>query len=142
MVTDVVMPKAGLTMVEGTIMEWLVPEGAQVKKGDAIMEYENEKNTIKCDALAGGILHITAKVGETVPIGMKIGVLADTQKEYQSLLKDSGTTAAPKASVQAGAGAPPVRVPRPTPKLAKPSPAAHKKEIGRASCRERVLRLV
>ena len=28
------MPKAGLTMVEGTIVEWLVQEGAEIKKGE------------------------------------------------------------------------------------------------------------
>ena len=38
---DIPMPKAGLTMVEGTIGEWRVPEGALIQKGDAIMEYEN-----------------------------------------------------------------------------------------------------
>lgn len=95
MVSEVVMPKAGLTMVEGTIMEWLVPEGAQVKKGDAIMEYENEKNTIKCEALADGILHIAAQVGETVPIGVRIGALADTQEEYQALLSAGDAIPAP-----------------------------------------------
>ena len=35
MSTTIVMPKAGLTMVEGTISQWLVSEGAYVKKGDA-----------------------------------------------------------------------------------------------------------
>ncbi len=116
MVSEVVMPKAGLTMVEGTIMEWLVPEGAQVKKGDAIMEYENEKNTIKCDALADGILHIIARVGETVPIGVQIGALADTREEYQSLLSATAPAvpaAAPAAeevpaAVSAPAAAPAV----------------------------------
>ena len=38
---DIPMPKAGLTMVEGTIGEWRVPEGTLIQKGDAIMEYEN-----------------------------------------------------------------------------------------------------
>ena len=36
---ELVMPRAGLTMVEGTISSWLVSEGASVKKGDTIMEY-------------------------------------------------------------------------------------------------------
>ncbi len=86
MIKDVVMPKAGLTMVEGTIVEWIAAEGSQVKKGDALMEYENEKSVQTCDALNGGILHITAQAGETIPIGEKIGALAETQAEYDSLL--------------------------------------------------------
>ena len=65
MSTTIVMPKAGLTMVEGTIAEWKVAEGAYVKKGDVLMEYENEKNTIDCEALAEGYVHIIAKEGNT-----------------------------------------------------------------------------
>ena len=33
---ELVMPRAGLTMVEGTISSWLVQEGTAVKKGDTI----------------------------------------------------------------------------------------------------------
>lgn len=86
MITDVVMPKAGLTMVEGTIMEWKVDEGAQVSKGDVLMEYENEKNTIEMESLGGGLLHITAQVGDTIEVGARIGYLADTKEEYEKLL--------------------------------------------------------
>ena len=35
---DIAMPKAGLTMVEGTISEWKVPEGTEIQKGQPIME--------------------------------------------------------------------------------------------------------
>lgn len=89
MITEVVMPKAGLTMVEGTITEWIAEEGARIKKGDILMEYENEKNTINCEALEDGILHIIAQIGETVPIGEKIGILAETKEEYESLLTEN-----------------------------------------------------
>lgn len=94
MITDVVMPKAGLTMVEGTIMEWKVKEGAQVSKGDVLMEYENEKNTIEMEALTGGILHITAQVGDTIPIGERIGYLTDTTEEYEQIVAQSAAVLA------------------------------------------------
>ncbi len=97
MIKDVVMPKAGLTMIEGTIVEWLVPEGSRVKKGDALMEYENEKSVQTCDARNDGFLHITAGVGETIPIGEKIGLLAETQEEYALLV--SGTAGGEKSAV-------------------------------------------
>ena len=60
---DIPMPKAGLTMVEGTISEWKVSEGALIQKGDAIMEYENEKNTIEYESVHGGYLHILEAAG-------------------------------------------------------------------------------
>ena len=69
MSTTIVMPKAGLTMVEGTISRWLVTEGVHVKKGDALMEYENEKNTIECDARADGYVHILAQEGNFLAAG-------------------------------------------------------------------------
>lgn len=94
MIKDVVMPKAGLTMVEGTIMEWKVEEGAKVSKGDVLMEYENEKNTIEMEALADGILHITAQVGDTIPIGERIGYLADTTEEYEQVVAQSSSAPA------------------------------------------------
>ena len=63
MIIELVMPRAGLTMVEGTISAWLAKEGDKVKKGDAIMEFENEKNTIEFKCNDEGYLHITAQEG-------------------------------------------------------------------------------
>ena len=82
MITEVVMPRAGLTMVEGTISTWKIAEGAFVEKGAVLMEYENEKNVIEYEALESGILHIIAQEGETIPVGGKIAELAETPEEY------------------------------------------------------------
>ena len=76
---DIPMPKAGLTMVEGTISEWKVSEGALIQKGDAIMEYENEKNTIEYESVHGGYLHILEAAGETVVVGRPIACVTDTR---------------------------------------------------------------
>lgn len=83
---EIVMPRAGLTMTEGTISEWKLQEGAQVSKGDVLMEFENEKNVIPCEALDSGILHILAAADDTVEVGGLIGCLAATREEYDSLL--------------------------------------------------------
>ena len=103
MSTTIVMPKAGLTMVEGTISRWLVTEGAHVKKGDALMEYEKEKNTIECDALADGYVHIMAQEGDTIPVGEPIGILAESPEELAAL---SGTAAPAKAPAAPAVPAP------------------------------------
>ena len=36
MATEVLMPKLGLTMTEGTIEEWKIKEGQPVKNGDVL----------------------------------------------------------------------------------------------------------
>ena len=100
---ELVMPRAGLTMVEGTIATWMAAEGAAVKKGDPIMEFENEKNTIEFNCTHDGFLHITAPEGETVAVGAPIGIVAESQAEYDALC---GAPAAPVAAAAPAAPAP------------------------------------
>ena len=83
------MPRAGLTMVEGAIVMWKVKEGAQVKKGDSILEIENEKTTMDFECTADGYLHITAEPGDVVAVGNRIGIVAETKEEYNNISKGS-----------------------------------------------------
>ena len=99
MSVEIVMPRAGLTMVEGTISEWKVAEGAQVNKGDVLMEYENEKNVIECEALESGIINLVAKEGETIPVGGVIAVMAADQGEYDALVNGGAPAAAAPAFI-------------------------------------------
>ena len=103
---ELVMPRAGLTMVEGTIASWLAAEGQQVKKGEAIMEFENEKNTIEFNCTHDGILHITAPEGETVAVGAPIGIVAENQAEYDAICGAAAPAPAPAAAEQPAAPAP------------------------------------
>lgn len=101
------MPKAGLTMVEGTISEWKVAEGARIQKGDAIMEYENEKNSIEYESVHGGFLHILEPAGETVEVGKPIAWVAESREEYEALLGGGlPATASAPAAAAAPAAAP------------------------------------
>jgi pyruvate dehydrogenase E2 component (dihydrolipoamide acetyltransferase) len=77
MATEVTMPKLGLTMTEGTLTNWLVDDGSEVKKGQAIFEIETEKVTTEAEAPADGTLRITVQAGTTVPVtGVVAYVLA------------------------------------------------------------------
>ena len=105
---ELVMPRAGLTMVEGTISSWLVQEGAAVKKGDTIMEYENEKNTIEFACTESGFLHILAQEGDTVPVGGPIAVVAASKEEYDGLTAGAAPKAEAAPTVEAAAPAPAV----------------------------------
>ena len=102
MSVEIVMPRAGLTMVEGTISDWKVAEGAKVNKGDVLMEYENEKNVIECEALESGIIHLVAKEGETIPVGGVIAVMAADQGEYDALVNGGASAAAAPAAEEKG----------------------------------------
>jgi len=66
---EVIMPKLGLTMEEGTIVRWLKAEGEEVKKGEPLLEVQTDKVTMEVEAPATGILgKILIPEGETVPV--------------------------------------------------------------------------
>ncbi|WP_254018490.1 acetoin dehydrogenase dihydrolipoyllysine-residue acetyltransferase subunit [Mesorhizobium escarrei] len=77
-ITAISMPTWGLTMEEGTLVEWLVPEGARVAPGMELAEIETTKVTNMLEAQEAGVLrrHVVAE-GETRTCGALIGVLAD-----------------------------------------------------------------
>lgn len=70
MATEINMPKLGLTMVEGKIVEWKKKEGEPLEKAEIVVVIETEKVTYELEAPTSGILgRIVVPEGETVPIG-------------------------------------------------------------------------
>ena len=72
MVTEVLMPKLGLTMTEGTIEEWKFKEGDAVKKGDILFSVATDKltNDVECDT-DGVLLKIAVQAGDNIYISWK-----------------------------------------------------------------------
>ncbi|MEM9751440.1 MAG: biotin/lipoyl-containing protein, partial [Pseudomonadota bacterium] len=72
------VPKWGLSMEEGTIVEWRVKEGDAVAEGDELVDIETTKITNVCEAHMGGVIRrIVADPGRTLPVGALIAVMAD-----------------------------------------------------------------
>lgn len=72
------MPKWGLSMTEGTVVAWLVEEGAELAVGDEVAEVETEKINGVVESPAAGVLRRrVAGVGAVVPVGGLLGVIAD-----------------------------------------------------------------
>ena len=72
MTTEVRIPKLGMSMTEGVLAEWLVPEGASVEEGSPIYVLETDKAGQEIDAPASGVLRIIAETGETYEVGALI----------------------------------------------------------------------
>ena len=73
---EIVMPKLGLTMTEGLIVEWKVKVGDLVQKGDILFVLETEKVTHEVEAPEDGVLaKILIAENETVPVGTVVGYL-------------------------------------------------------------------
>lgn len=77
---DVIMPQLGMSMEEGTIIEWHKKEGEEVGKDELLFELETEKLTQKVEAPASGVLKkILVEVGETVPVKEKVAVISEKE---------------------------------------------------------------
>jgi pyruvate dehydrogenase E2 component (dihydrolipoamide acetyltransferase) len=73
MAQDVIMPKMGLTMTEGLVVEWLVEDGATVTTGQPVFVAETDKVNVEVEAEADGVLVRVVEAGETVPIETVVG---------------------------------------------------------------------
>ena len=108
MATELLMPKLGLTMTEGTIDEWKVKEGDTVHKGDIIYSVATDKLTNDVEADADGVLlKIVVPAGETVPCKEIVGWLGaagEAVPEAKGAAAAAAPAAAPAAEAKAEAG--------------------------------------
>lgn len=72
------MPKWGMSMATGKVVEWLMEEGARMEKGDEILEVETEKIVNAYEANAPGILaRRVAEAGDELSVGALLGVMTE-----------------------------------------------------------------
>lgn len=81
--TEVIMPKMGDGMEEGTLLEWLKKDGESVKSGEIIGTIQTDKATLELESPGSGVLTgFLIKEGDTVPVGKAIAAIV---KDGESL---------------------------------------------------------
>ena len=81
MASEVTMPRLSDSMEEGTVLKWLVDEGAEVKRGEPLVEIETDKANMTYDADSDGTLvEILAQEGDTLAIGEPIARIGDASE--------------------------------------------------------------
>lgn len=134
MAQEVLMPKLGLTMTEGTIEEWKYKEGDSVKKGDILFSVATDKLTNDVEAEADGVLlKILLPEGETAPCKAVIAYIG----EAGEVIAEGGASAESTAAQApaSSAAAVPAKTPAVTrdpgaPVLASPAAKKLAKEKG------------
>lgn len=76
MSTEIILPKLGFSMNEGTVAEWLAADGAQVTQGQPLYSLESEKSVTEIEAPVSGTLKILQAVGEVLSVGTVLGTIA------------------------------------------------------------------
>jgi pyruvate dehydrogenase E2 component (dihydrolipoamide acetyltransferase) len=76
-IAPVTVPKWGLSMEEGAIVEWHVTAGKEVEQGQDLLDIETSKITNSVEAAASGVLRrIVEQAGTSVYVGQLVGVIA------------------------------------------------------------------
>src|SRR5258706_10727734 len=107
MATEVVMPKMGESIAEGTITRWLVKVGDKVERDQPLFEISTDKVDAEIPSPAAGtLLEIRNQEGETVPVNQVVATIGESGAQ------PAAEAAAPAAAAPAPAAA---QAPSPTP---------------------------
>jgi len=118
MAVEIVMPRLSDSMEEGTVAKWLVAEGAEVTRGQPLVEIDTDKATMEYESESDGtLLQILVAEGETAPIGAPIARIGSPGEEPVAAPPpaaatppeaETATEAAPRAARAARVNASPI----------------------------------
>ena len=104
MAHNVIMPKSGMAMEEGTIVRWLKAVGDAVAKGEAIAVIETDKVTMDLESdFDGTLLSILYRDGTVVKATETIAWIGAPGEKVPAM---TATPAADRAAAAGGAGVP------------------------------------
>ena len=102
MIVDVVMPKMGESITEGTVLEWRKKPGERIEKDEILLEIGTDKVDSEIPSAHAGILVETlAEPNQTVDVGVTIARIdtegnAGALEEKPEVVKEV-SVASPKA---------------------------------------------
>lgn len=108
MAYEIVVPRLGLTMEEGRIVEWFKGSGESVEVGEPLFSVETDKVVSEIEAPVSGIIHQLPDLSpDPMPIGTVIGYILAVGEEPPFAGGDKPTPAA-AAPVLEAESSPPV----------------------------------
>jgi len=98
---EILMPKVGLTMTEGSIVQWHKRAGDYVQKGELIFTFETEKSTLEFESPFEGVLeNILVSVGQVTQCFVPVAVVSPTSN-LQSPISNLSRPISPRARLRA-----------------------------------------
>ena len=100
MISEIRIPKLGMTQSDITIVELSKPDGERVEKDEKVLVIETAKVTYEVQSPASGLIFYLKKVKDRVSVGALVGVVCDTGEAFESFkkeLQEDGQRVAPAA---------------------------------------------
>lgn len=102
---EVKMPQMGESVVEGTILKWLVKEGDKVEKEQSLVEISTDKIDVEVPSPGAGIVEkILAAEGDTVEVDKPVLILEVTEEKKEEIKDEAEKKAEIKEDVIRPAG--------------------------------------
>ena len=102
------MPKLGMTMTEGTVLQWLHQEGDVIEKGEPVLEVMTDKVNMEVEApFTGRLVNIEAHDGDTLPIGATLATLVDPAADEVAATQSRQHEIPPSASLSSAVASTP-----------------------------------
>ncbi len=90
MPTEIYLVKVGMTMTEGVVAEWHIPDGGQVESGQLLYALETEKITLEVDAEATGTVRHLVATGISCDPGQVVGYIYGPDEAIPAILPAPG----------------------------------------------------
>lgn len=105
MADKIIMPKTGMAMEEGVIIEWFIKEGDKVSQGDIVAEIETDKSTMELESdYDGTILKILYPAGSTVEVVKTIAWIGEPGQPIPEEEAPAATADEKKADTETKSG--------------------------------------
>jgi len=109
MAYEVILPKLGETLEEGTILEWYKKEGDAVKRGEPLFQVESYKAAQDVEASRSGtLLKILHGAGSNLPVLTVLALIGEPGEDISSYVPGGAPAAAQPAEAKAAAPAEPM----------------------------------
>jgi len=106
MATEIVMPKLGMVMTEGTVVKWNRMQGEDIAQGEVVLEIETEKLNYELEATVAGKLHRIVSEGAIIPVNGLLGYLLAEGEAPPEISEDISTPDKAKVATQTSSNKP------------------------------------
>jgi len=94
---EMLMPKMGESVMEGTILNWLKQPGDTIEEDESVLEVATDKVDTEIPAIESGILkEILAEVGEVVQVGQPIAIINTEAEQTESISTNDALSQTPE----------------------------------------------